>query len=310
MPALQKFKNILVHEDASEQASFALRRAAKLATRNDASLTIVDVVNTPSAFMSQLVPRMDSLVNEDIASRDERLEQLAEPFRNDGLSVSTKVLRGRPLLELIREVDAGKHDLLMKDANADTDDLFFGSLDMRLLRYCPIPLWLTKPDAAETPKRILVAIDPISVAEELRLNESIMQMASLLAYRDGVELHVVSVWHQPFDAMCSQDEYQQRYEQCIKEVEAAARDNVNRVLRSSVISVREENKHICAGVINDEIVKVVAEVSPDLLVMGTLARCGLTGILIGNTAEKVLRRVECSVLTVKPHDFVSPISEH
>ena len=45
----------------------------------------------------------------------------------------------------------------------------------------------------------------------------------------------------------------------------------------------------------------------DVLVMGTVARGGVSGVLIGNTAERVLRKLPCSVLTVKPDGFVSPV---
>ena len=40
--------------------------------------------------------------------------------------------------------------------------------------------------------------------------------------------------------------------------------------------------------------------------MGTMARSGIAGLLIGNTAERVLRKLPCSVLAVKPDGFVSP----
>jgi len=46
----------------------------------------------------------------------------------------------------------------------------------------------------------------------------------------------------------------------------------------------------------------------DLIVMGTLARAGVEGLLIGNTAEKILSRIDCSVLALKPEGFVSPIT--
>ena len=41
--------------------------------------------------------------------------------------------------------------------------------------------------------------------------------------------------------------------------------------------------------------------------MGTVARTGIPGLLIGNTAETILQRVDCSVLAVKPDGFVSPV---
>ena len=45
----------------------------------------------------------------------------------------------------------------------------------------------------------------------------------------------------------------------------------------------------------------------DLIVMGTVCLTGLPGLFIGNTAENVLQQVDCSVLTVKPGGFVSPV---
>jgi universal stress protein E len=45
----------------------------------------------------------------------------------------------------------------------------------------------------------------------------------------------------------------------------------------------------------------------DLIAMGTVGRSGIQGVLLGNTAEKVLATCDASILTVKPAEFVSPI---
>jgi nucleotide-binding universal stress UspA family protein len=45
----------------------------------------------------------------------------------------------------------------------------------------------------------------------------------------------------------------------------------------------------------------------DLVVMGTVARAGIPGFFMGNTAESILNQIDCSVLTVKPPGFVSPV---
>jgi universal stress protein E len=45
----------------------------------------------------------------------------------------------------------------------------------------------------------------------------------------------------------------------------------------------------------------------DLLVMGTVGRTGVSGIITGNTAERLLPRIPCSLLAVKPPDFKSPV---
>ena len=45
----------------------------------------------------------------------------------------------------------------------------------------------------------------------------------------------------------------------------------------------------------------------DLLVMDIIARSGISGALIGNTVERLLPHVFCSVLALKPDDFQCPI---
>ncbi|WP_421712475.1 universal stress protein [Aeromonas salmonicida] len=51
----------------------------------------------------------------------------------------------------------------------------------------------------------------------------------------------------------------------------------------------------------------VADHQIDILVMGTVARTGISGFFIGNTAENVVQKLECSLLALKPNGFVSPV---
>ncbi|MEL6208021.1 MAG: universal stress protein [Pseudomonadota bacterium] len=65
--------------------------------------------------------------------------------------------------------------------------------------------------------------------------------------------------------------------------------------------------HSLRGEARDIIPEKVAELGVDILVMGSIARTGIPGFIIGNTAEDVLNRVECSVMIVKPPGYVSPV---
>ena len=56
-----------------------------------------------------------------------------------------------------------------------------------------------------------------------------------------------------------------------------------------------------------QIPKLAKEIDVDLIVMGTLSRTGIAGLFIGNTAEKILYRVNCSVLAIKPDGFNTPV---
>ncbi len=65
--------------------------------------------------------------------------------------------------------------------------------------------------------------------------------------------------------------------------------------------------HLLKGNAGTLIPELAQEKAIELIVMGTVCRTGVSGMIIGNTAETVLRRVDCSVLAVKPDGFVTPV---
>ena len=48
--------------------------------------------------------------------------------------------------------------------------------------------------------------------------------------------------------------------------------------------------------------------APDVVVLGTISRAGIPGLLVGNTAERLLGILDCSLVVVKPDDFVCPVT--
>jgi nucleotide-binding universal stress UspA family protein len=89
----------------------------------------------------------------------------------------------------------------------------------------------------------------------------------------------------------------------------AARRQASEDLERLVASFRERHVEatLLQGQPEDVIPEFVVAHGVDLVVMGTVARRGFAGLLIGNTAERVLRKLPCSVLAVKPDGFVSPV---
>ena len=53
---------------------------------------------------------------------------------------------------------------------------------------------------------------------------------------------------------------------------------------------------------------MLKRLDPDLVVMGTVARTGVPGFIMGNTAEMILNQIDCSVLAIKPSGFVTPVT--
>jgi nucleotide-binding universal stress UspA family protein len=71
--------------------------------------------------------------------------------------------------------------------------------------------------------------------------------------------------------------------------------------------ISEKQIHILKGRAGYLIPEVSRKLGIELIVMGTVSRTGIEGLFIGNTAEEILERVDCSVLAVKPDGFVTPV---
>ena len=63
--------------------------------------------------------------------------------------------------------------------------------------------------------------------------------------------------------------------------------------------VNDVEKMVARGVPFVEIIKTAKEKSADLIVIGTHGRTGIDHLLFGSTAEKVVRKAACPVLTVR-----------
>jgi nucleotide-binding universal stress UspA family protein len=64
-------------------------------------------------------------------------------------------------------------------------------------------------------------------------------------------------------------------------------------------SVRDREKLVVRGVPFVEIIKTARDRGVDLIVIGTHGRTGIDHMLFGSTAEKVVRKAPCPVLTVR-----------
>ena len=64
-------------------------------------------------------------------------------------------------------------------------------------------------------------------------------------------------------------------------------------------SVKDVEKLVVRGVPFVEIIRTAKEKRADLIVIGTHGRTGIDHMLFGSTAEKVVRKAACPVLTVR-----------
>lgn len=304
---MQQFRKILVSVDAPGfgEPPHSLLRAVKLAKATGAALRVVNVVQQPSSFLRNFFHRDAATEKLLVAERERMLNAMCEELDYSG--ISTAILRGRPFVELIREVDSQRCDLLIRNASGTDSPLFFSSLDMRLMRNGPCPVWIVKPRPVVTFERVLVAVDPFPADQsEESFHRQIVDLASSLAEWEQGMLHVVSAWDIEGEALLASKVNTDVFKEYVDEIGALGRKNMRRAIEALAKPPQPKHTRYRKGIASEVITQYATEINADVIVMGTLARLGVSAMLMGNTAERVLRQVRCAVLTVKPSGFVSP----
>lgn len=99
----------------------------------------------------------------------------------------------------------------------------------------------------------------------------------------------------------------ERVDQLVREEEEKQRLMLNASLARNGIEQENIQVYFSKGEAKKLIPEIASMMAADLLIMGTVGRSGIPGFFIGNTAEAVLRQVDCSVLAIKPEDFLTPV---
>ena len=324
---MKRFKDILCTVEPGKECKLALERAVTLAENNQANLTVITVAPSISAGigMPEGGPISTELQAATVNSHKQELENLVEPYRQY-IKIETRVLIGTPFLEIIREVLRNAHDLVIKCPESLVWlDRLFSSDDKHLLRKCPCPVWMVRPQTGESFDRILAAVDVDDSypTKELKthqaLNEMVIELASSLAVSEFAELHVVHAWEAIGEDIMRHGIFMQKPE---NEVNAYV-DQVHRhhaqLLDTLIKKVGARLGEDAADYINPRIHmpkgsarKVIPEIANELqvdcIIMGTVARTGVPGLFMGNTAETILDQLDCSVLAIKPPGFVTPVT--
>jgi universal stress protein E len=79
-------------------------------------------------------------------------------------------------------------------------------------------------------------------------------------------------------------------------------------LSMACVDIPPDRMRLAKGRADVVIPRLAKRHAVDLVVMGTVGRRGIPGLVIGNTAERILSRLEYSILTLKPPGFVSSVS--
>ncbi|MGI9612937.1 MAG: universal stress protein [Acidimicrobiales bacterium] len=302
---LMAFSNILFVPLKMRGNPAAIRKISAAVERNRAELTVMGVVEEQSRF-HRLLERapLDSSIRD--AEQRDLVERLGSYCEALGLEDAHQLLRsGIPPLTIIEQAIAGRHDLVVVTTDDDRHD---HATIKRLLRKCPCPVWVIRPTRAKV-QRILAAVNP-SPAER-GLNREIL--GSALAMHDlfGGELHVVHTWKLQGESTLRNSAFLHTPPDEVDRLVDEEHEFHSRAFDELLEDDGGEapwQPHLIEGSPAEAIPDLMKRKRINLLVMGTVARTGIAGLLVGNTAEQLIDDVRCSVIAVKPPGFVSPVA--
>lgn len=174
--------------------------------------------------------------------------------------------------------------------------------DWKLLRYCPAPVLLAKGSALWSHGKVLAAVDLGDHDDQhQQLHDSIVSHAADIAQMISGELHLLSAHPAPM-LSAANPIYQLR--ETILQIYA---DRASRYIAE--YDLTEGNTHIDEGPADTLIPRVAGQISACVTVIGTVARTGISGALIGNTAEVVLDQLKGDVLVLKPDDMIDHLQD-
>ncbi|GAA5525728.1 hypothetical protein Maes01_02300 [Microbulbifer aestuariivivens] len=309
---MQNFRKILFVSHGTVDESDGLMQALSTARVSGATLAILVVCpHLPEEFTEYEGVYGDGLV----ARAGQSLQKARELLKMNASPEPVEIqldAGDNPAQRIIRRVLADDYDLVVKNVEGPTRRKGFKALDMELLRKCPCPVWLSRP--IEHPReevRVVVAVDPeYKQPSAYDLGIRLLRLSRALADGCNGILHVVSCWDYDVDEYLRHNYpiniSDEELDRALEKAGAAHRAKLDALIHASGIEGPMEVHHAIARP-DSFIPYLIEEKQLDILVMGTVARTGIPGFIMGNTAENILQRLTCSLLALKPSDYKTPV---
>lgn len=177
-----------------------------------------------------------------------------------------------------------------------SETIFYTPTDWQLLRECQVPFMIAAEQKWRKTPNVLASVDlETKISSKQGLNQKVLKQALQIAEQQNAELYVC--YTIPFSpllrdlGMQYKDELEENAEQKLKPV-------ITQLSEEYGIPVDHFIMHV--GQPERVIPSTAAKVKAGTVVMGTVARKGIAGKLMGNTAEKVLKLLKSDVIAIKP----------
>ena len=230
----------------------------------------------------------DEFERHTLAEAGQWLERQLGPCRVAGIPLSTEIVWNSEWHDAaLHSIARSNCDLVIKSSfhHGKARRFYAKTSDYNLMRHCASPVLFVHQAQEWQSNRVLACVDlESSDNQHARLNSVVVRDAHALADIVAMDLYIAAAHRRDIDAD-----------------NLPLRDRGHEVgldQLGELFAVEAERVLLRRGDTLPVLKEICDEIDPSIIVLGTLARTGLSGKLIGNTAEKLLDLVDADVLTV------------
>lgn len=295
------FQKILVVVDALREVHPELGRAIQLAKATSGHLHIVDSVKDLN-WLSRLFQQQYAQVYEEtIAQRQSKLEGLVHDCQTQGVPATCQTLIGNSSEQIIAEAERTSADLIVRYAKGQhsLSKEKLGTTSQRLIRRLPCAIYLHRQQH-EPIKIVVAAVDATPEDQDhAALNCQIVQVAQSLASQNAARLRIIYAWTLYGEQLLRDHLPVSQYKQLVEHSRREHTEGLEQLLAKQQLP--PDVGCMLEGDPSLAVPQFCAENQADLLVCGTIARTGIPGLLLGNTIERIMQQVDCSILALPKH---------
>lgn len=261
----------------------AAETALWIAAANGAQVTLLHSL-AQSEYFDPLVNELVAICGTVTPEGRARISDLTSRMRTSGVACETVDSTERPPLAIAREVRQKHADLVLlgKHDGREANAARLGPVALAVLRGSTTPVWAVVPGRPIEPRVIVAATDLTATSDEA------VATAAHVAALARAELHVVHV-HPP--ALHTRPGNKAERE---TRTRAAMLAPVPQTQRLAV------QLHLRENAPAQGVLELCEELEPDLVVFGALAHKRDKPDAVGSTAERLIGRLECSLLVIRP----------
>jgi nucleotide-binding universal stress UspA family protein len=300
-----KISNVLVPIDFSQRSLEAIEFALPLLKHLGAELHLMHVFE-PDYPLSSMMALPLVVPELEVGRRVRRhLRNVADKYSVPLRRENIHAVKGRAFEEICRLARERSIDLIVATTRGNTGlkHLLLGSTAERVVRYSPCPVLIVHP-VGDNGKMIRRAVGFGRILVPIDFSDCSMKgldYAKALARQFGSKLVLLnSVALQYFIAS---DEYA-RYDLplLMQQAEDASRNQMRDLIAETDWDGIEVESSLQIGHAGQQICARALEHGADLIVTSTHGTTGFKHILVGSTAEYVVRHAACPVLVVPSHE--------